>query len=182
MEMKNLSLFYLKYIKIVLFLIILFLSVVQCQNQNTNEKVIQVKDELSPPTNQDIIAFRLLLKDSFNIELADYKYILYFTNNGCVGCNDRYFRVLNKNLFKQDVLTIFSGDESDFDFNKINPDKENQIIDKKMIFRDISYLQLPSIIKIRSSEIDTIYTVNASFAQFDSIMSTMLIDKSILYE
>ena len=90
--------------------------------------------------------------------------------------------MLFRSIFKQDVLTVFSGDESDFDFNQIRLDKENQIIDKKKKLLNFSFLQLPCIIEIDSCKIDTVYAVDVTFTQFDSIISSLLVNKSILYE
>ncbi|MCK9498589.1 MAG: hypothetical protein M0Q45_03685 [Bacteroidales bacterium] len=155
---------------------------VQCQNQDSNNKLEKTKEDLPELAFKDTENFELFLKDSFNVELANYNYILYYTSMGCAGCNNRYFNVLNKNIFKQDVLTVFSGDESDFDFNQIRLDKENQIIDKKKKLLNFSFLQLPCIIEIDSCKIDTVYAVDVTFTQFDSIISSLLVNKSILYE
>ena len=80
---------------------------VQCQNQDSNNKLEKTKEDLPELAFKDTENFELFLKDSFNVELANYNYILYYTSMGCAVCNNRFFNVLKKNIFKQDVLTDF---------------------------------------------------------------------------
>ncbi|MFW5766744.1 MAG: hypothetical protein ACOCXO_00115 [Bacteroidota bacterium] len=182
MKTKKQNFLCLKCIRPILFLVPLFTIIAQCQNPNPKKDREKFNDELVLSGPHDFSKFGLMLKDSFNVDLIDYNYILYFTNNGCVGCNDRYFSILTKNRFKTNVLTIFSGTKRDFDYNQIDTGKANQIIDDKLRFKNLDYLKHPSIILIDTSQIDTIYTVDASFVQFDSIIHTLLKDSSVLYE
>ncbi len=178
--MKKQNLAYFKYYRNIAFLLLIFFFH-NCQNYYSPKSFSKNEDSI---VNQhlDTIEFNLLLKDYFKIDITNYSYVLYFVEKGCVGCNDRFFRILNKNKFKNNVLIIFSGNESNFNFEQIDTLKGNQILDKNQIFQQLSYLQLPSMIKITSGEIDTIYKVDANFKQFDSIIHTILLNESILYE
>ncbi|NLA23975.1 MAG: hypothetical protein GX879_03320 [Bacteroidales bacterium] len=158
----------------------MLIVLVSCNHNDTKIK-LKNTDKNFDSINRDT-AIQTILKDSFNVEIMDYQYVLFFTNRGCIGCNERFFNILNKNSFKNSVLIIYSGDESNLDFRQINLSRNNQIIDKKMIIENYTKLYYPSIIQIENGNIDTIYAVNANFVQFDSIILSMIHEKLSINE
>ncbi|HOE05613.1 MAG TPA: hypothetical protein PLZ52_10370 [Bacteroidales bacterium] len=182
MKIEKRNLLFLKSLNRILFIACISLMTLQCLDNNSKNSFKKDKEEILSLSEERYNQLQLLMKDSFNVEIARFEYVLFFSNTGCLGCNERYFNVLNKNGFKDNVLVIFCGGKRDFDYNRIDRTKKNQIIDERLILRKLFFLQQPSILKVGEKKIDTVYNINASFDKFDSIMILLLSKDVVLNE
>lgn len=172
MNLRNIH--YLKYrISIIITLLITFM-LIACKNENSVNSKHQEHISNNDSINNYYDKLYNITKKEFNKDIDKYDYIFFFNNRGCIPCNKYFFRKLNKYEFSKNVLIIYSGGKHSFNYHEINMFKDNQIIDEYMIYRDLGYLSVSSIIKLTNSSIDTIYNVDATFKEFDSIISKFI--------
>jgi len=158
------------YLKFLISIIILGIFP-SCKSEgNTNYKNSEIAKENEKTSIRFEKLYNLTMKE-FEKDITAYNYIFFFNNKGCKPCNEHYFNQLNNNTFSKDVLIIYSGGKHSFNYNQINLLRENQLIDEYEVYNKLGYLNVSSIIKLNRNIIDTIYNVDATFNEYEEIIT-----------